>query len=66
MAAHLRGHEAPEIVIKESNQRRVGGAGLNPLDGDFATDSVEYKVRHAFGAARMDPQATVASNGSGS
>ena len=66
VGAHLRGHEAPEIFIKESNQRRVGGAGLNPLDGDFATDSVEYKVRHGFGAARMDPQATVASNGSGS
>lgn len=66
VGAHLRGHEAPELFIKESNQRRVGGAGLNPLDGDFATDSVEYKVRHAFGAARMDPKASVASNGTGS
>ena len=61
----LRGHEAPEIFIKESNQRRIGGA-INPLDGDFDSDSVEYKVRHCFGGARGDGKATVASNGSGS
>ena len=61
----LRGHEAPEIFIKESNQRRIGGA-INPLDGDFDSDSVEYKVRHCFGGSRGDGKATVASNGSGS
>jgi hypothetical protein len=27
---------------------------------------VEYKVRHVFGGARMDPKMTCASNGSGS
>jgi hypothetical protein len=61
----LRGHEAPEIFIKDPNARRVGGGTVNPLDGDFDTDSVEYKVRHCFGGTRMNPQATVASNGSG-
>ena len=66
VGARLRGHEEPEIFMRESNQRRVGGAGLNPLDGDFDTDAVGYKVRHAFGAGMADPKATVASNGSGS
>jgi len=66
VGARLRGHEEPEIFMRESNQRRVGGSGLNPLDGDFATDAIGYKVRHAFGAATVDPKATVASNGSGS
>jgi hypothetical protein len=66
IGARLRGHDAPEVFIKESNQRRVGGAGLNPLDGDFATDTVDYKVRHAFGGARANPKMAVSSNGSGS
>ena len=66
IGARLRGHDAPEVFIKESNQRRVGGGGVNPLDGDFATDTVDYKVRHAFGGARANPKMAVASNGSGS
>jgi hypothetical protein len=63
--APLRGHETPETFIKEPNQRRVGGGEINPLDGDFATDSIEYKIRHTWGTARGDPKTTVASNGTG-
>jgi hypothetical protein len=62
----LRGHVEPEIFMKEPNARRVGGGVVNPLDGDFDTDSVEYKVRHVLGGTTMDPKAAVASNGSGS
>jgi hypothetical protein len=62
----LRGHVEPEIFMKEPNARRVGGGVVNPLDGDFETDSVEYKVRHVLGGTTMDPKAAVASNGSGS
>ena len=61
----LRGHEAPEIFIKSPNAARVGGGMANPLDGDFDTDAVEYKVRHVFGGATMLPKMAVASNGSG-
>lgn len=62
----LRGHTEPEIFVKEPNARRVGGGAANPLDGDFDTDSIEYKIRHVFGGATIDPKMTVASNGSGS
>lgn len=62
----LRGHVEPEVFMKEPNARRVGGGQVNPLDGDFDTDSVEYKVRHVLGGTPMDPKAAVASNGSGS
>ena len=62
----LRGHTEPEIFVKDPNSRRVGGGGVNPMDGDFDTDSIEYKVRHVFGGAVMDPIMTVGSNGSGS
>jgi hypothetical protein len=61
----LRGHEQPEIFYKAPNASRIGGGAVNPLDGDFDTDSVEYKVRHVLGGCRMDPLTTVASNGSG-
>lgn len=58
----LRGHEEPEIFMKQPNATRVGG-GMNATDGDFDTDSIEYKIRHVFGGSRMSPKATVASEG---
>jgi len=66
MLAFLQGHEEPEIFIKSPNAMRVGGGMANPMDGDFENDSVTYKVRHVLGGGRIDPRATVASNGSGS
>lgn len=61
----LRGHESPEIWVKTPDAQRVGGGDLGPDQGDFETDSVRYRVRHVFGGTRVDPKATVASNGSG-
>lgn len=61
----LRGNNEPETRIKEPNSRRVGGGQINPLDGDFETDAVAYRIRHVMGGTRIDPKATVASNGSG-
>jgi hypothetical protein len=34
------------------------------MDGDFDTDSIEYKVRHVLGGSVIDPKFAVASNGS--
>lgn len=62
----LRGHEAPEIFVKMPNAMLVGGGQGSPMDGDFETDSIQYKIRHVFGGTLIDPRATVASNGSGS
>lgn len=64
--AFLRGHEEPEIFMKEPNARRVGGGAVDPMQGDFDHDAITYKVRHVLGFQRIDPKATVASNGSGS
>jgi hypothetical protein len=64
--ANLRGHVGPELFVKEPNQRRVGGGAVSPLEGDYATDAIDYKVRDTWGTARGDPKTTVASNGSGS
>ena len=62
----LRGFEQPQIFIKSPNAQRVGGGNADPMDGDFDTDSIQYKARHVFGGARMDPKMTVASQGDGS
>jgi hypothetical protein len=62
----LRGYEQPQVFMKSPNATRVGGGQVDPMDGDFDTDSMQYKVRHVFGGTRMDPKMTVASEGDGS
>lgn len=62
----LRGHETPEIFMRDPDQVRVGGGNTTPMDGDFSLDAIEYKVRMVIGGTRIDPKMTTASNGSGS
>lgn len=52
----MRGREAPELVMKAPN--KVGAA--NPLDGDFETDSMKWRIRHIMGGTQLDPRATFA------
>lgn len=62
----LIGHEAPEVWMKAPDAVRVGGGFVDPEMGDFATDSVQWRVRHVLGGAMIDPKMAVASNGTGS
>jgi len=64
--AFLRGHEEPELFMKDPDARRVGGGDSDVMNGDFEHDAIMYKIRHVLGGLRIDPKATVASNGSGS
>lgn len=59
----LIGHETPELFQKAPNAVRVGGGTVDPMDGDFDTDSIDTKVRHVFGGVLMDPKSAVASTG---
>jgi hypothetical protein len=72
----LRGHEAPEMFMKSPNSIAIGegrmgpGAGTmpgtqmaNPMDGDFETDNIAYKIRHILGGTLLDPIVAVASSG---
>lgn len=62
--AFLRGHESPETFMKSPNATRIGGGGLiDPMDGDFDHDTLEYKVRHVLGGGNVDPNAAVVSRG---
>jgi hypothetical protein len=66
LAAFLRGYDQPQVLIREPNAITPGGGRVDPMDGDFDTDAIQYRVRHILTAARLDGKATVASNGSGS
>lgn len=59
----LRGHETPEMFMKSPNATRIGGGTVDAMDGDFDTDSVEYKVRHVIGGSLLDPKGAVGSKG---
>jgi hypothetical protein len=76
--AHLRGRRMPELFMKLPNSVAIGegqmgpGAGpmigttmQNPMEGDFDTDAIHYKIRHVYGGVQMDPLMAVYSNGSG-
>jgi hypothetical protein len=74
----LRGHTTPELFMKLPNSVAIGegsmgpGPGsipgttnMNPMEGDFDTDAVHYKVRHVLGGTTIDPIMAAYSNGSG-
>lgn len=52
--AFLRGYEEPGLYMKASNQVRLGGGPADPMEGDFETDAVHYKVRHVLGGAHAN------------
>lgn len=56
----LRGHEAPQIVQKNSDKVSLGGAQISPLEGDFDSDSIQWRVRHILGGIQTDPRFTYA------
>ena len=55
---YLRGHERPEICMKASDKVSIGGGLIGPMEGDFATDNIFYRVREVFGCNRLDWRAT--------
>jgi len=59
----LNGHESPDLFMKAANQTRVGGGLASPMDGDFETDNIFYKVRHVFGGCVLSGRAGYASDG---
>jgi hypothetical protein len=50
---YLAGHERPEICMKASDKVSLGGGPIGPMDGDFATDNIFYRVRDVFGANKL-------------
>lgn len=61
----LAGYDAPRLYQKAPDAIRIGG-GVDRAIGDFETGEIKYKCMNVFGVARVQPRATIASNGSGS
>jgi hypothetical protein len=60
----LRGHETPDLRVKADAGNRIGGGAVNPEEGSFDVDDIQYRVRHVVGATGTDMIATAVSNGS--
>ena len=61
--AKMLGREDPQLFVKDPDSRMLGGGTSDPMEGNFDSDSIDYKLRHIIGAAQIDPKMTVASNG---
>lgn len=61
----LGAFKEPQLYVKDPNARRVGGGNVDPAEGDFDYDAVNYKVRHIMGGQRIDWRGTIASRGDG-
>lgn len=60
----LRGHEVPDLRVKADAGMRVGGGSIDPTEGSFEFDDIQYRVRHVLGSAHVDPKVTYVSDGS--
>lgn len=62
----LRGHETPDLRVKADAGNSIGGGPINPEEGGFDADDINYRARHVVGGVGTDMIATAVSNGSGS
>jgi hypothetical protein len=61
----LAGQTGPTVWMRKPDAVAVTGGGINEFSGSFDTDSIEYRVRYAFGGATLDGRAGWASTGQG-
>lgn len=59
----LQGHEEPQITIKDSNHKFIGGADVPFEMGDFDTDTMQYRIRMVQGETTLDERGGWASGG---
>lgn len=63
IAAGLQGHEAVDIRVKRDQGERPGGGLIPAEEGSFKDDTVWFRGRHVFGAAKAFAYAAYASKG---
>lgn len=61
----LRGRENPELRMANATGVALGGGAINPREGSFLNDDIEFRVRHFVGAAGIAFETAAVSNGSG-
>ena len=59
---YVIGEEAPQITVRDSDARMLmGGSEVDPFDGSFESDDIEFRLRFTFGADLMDYRGAVRS-----
>lgn len=60
----LAGHEAPDLRVKADAGMRLGGGQIDPSEGSFERDAVEYRIRHVVKGNQGFDDAVYVSTGS--
>ena len=65
---NLRGHESPDLRVKNDAGNAIGGCQLGYGDGSFDNDDIQFRVRHINNGMVLDPERMgfVASKGNNS
>lgn len=63
-AVFLTGHEEPDLRMRNDAGVRPGGGQVDPSEGDFEHDAVEYRIRHVVAGARGFDEVAFVSTGS--
>lgn len=60
----LNGNESPDIRLRNDAGVRPGGGAVDPTEGGFERDDVEYRIRHVVAGSRGFDDAVYVSTGS--
>ncbi len=60
----LQGYESPDLRVKADAGMALGGAQIDPAEGSFERDDVQYRIRHVVGGNTGFKDAVYASTGS--
>jgi hypothetical protein len=61
----LRGYEAPELRIHGDTGSYVGGSAVSPFEGNFDTDTIDYRIRYVAGGVLWSTAYSLKSDGTG-
>ena len=64
LAVFLNGHETPDLRLRADAGSRPGGGTVDPLEGGFERDDVEYRIRHVVAGTKAFNDAVFVSTGS--
>lgn len=64
LGVFLTGHETPDLRLRADAGIRLGGGVVDPMEGGFDRDDIEYRIRHVVAGARAFDDAVFVSTGS--
>ena len=59
----LRGYTSPELRVNNATGSYVGGGIVNPFEGSFTNDTIDYRFRYPTGGVLWDDTYVLKSDG---